>query len=183
LSIDYFCSNSKDFWYFWRKLGDTRQQEAIKLVNSPDTGDKKPAKSLKVRLRFDYRGEKNGGLFGRKTSEKVAEEMREHIAALLRNVPRRGISIEEINADLEIYTIYDEESGKEAAFAPLEILVNADRIEDIMGFIVRPEFRRIEVIHPEEIVLSNKGLERLLYKVNEELNEFTRALEKKLNSK
>jgi len=153
------------------------------LVGSPDNGDKKIAKALKVRLRFDYRGEKTGGLFGRKSSERVAVEMREHVAALLRNVPRRGITIEEINADLEVYTIYDEETGKEAAFAPLEILVNADKIEDIITFIMRPEFRRIEVIHPEEIKLSNLGLERLLYKVNEELGEFTRALEKKLNSR
>lgn len=153
------------------------------MGNTPDNNGKKTTKSLKVRLRFDYRGEKNGGLFGRKTSEKVAEEMREQVAALLRNVPKRGISIEDINADLEIYTIYDEEANREAAFAPLEILIKADRIEDIMGFIMRPEFRRIEVIHPEEIIMSNKSLERLLYKVNEELGDYTRNLEKKLNSR
>ena len=153
------------------------------MVNAPDNNDRKTAKSLKVRLRFDYRGEKNGGLFGRKTSEKAAEERREKVAALLRNVPRRGISIEDINADMEIYTIYDDETGREAAFAPLEILIKADRIEDIIGFIMRPEFRRIEVVHPEEIVMSNKGLERLLYKVNEELGDYTRNLEKKLGSR
>lgn len=153
------------------------------MINSPDNGDKRLVKSLKVRLRFDYRGEKNGGLFGRKSSEKVAEEMRDHVAALLRNVPRRGIVIEEINAGLDIYTIYDEETGKEAAYAPLEILICADRIEDILGFVMRPEFRRIEVITPEEIALSNKGLERLLYRVNEELGNFTRTLERKINSR
>lgn len=153
------------------------------MVNSPDKGDKNTAKSLKVRLRFDYRGEKSGGLFGRKTSEKVAEDLREHITALMRNVPRRGITIEEIDTNIEVYTIFDEETGRQAAYAPLEILVSADRIEDIIGLIMRPEFRRIEVMHPEETYLTNKDLERLLYKINEELNNFTQALEKKLNSK
>lgn len=153
------------------------------MANTPDDNDKKTTKSLKVRLRFDYRGEKGKGLFGRKTSEKVAEEMREQVAALLRNVPKRGISIEDINADLEIYSIFDDETGEEVAFAPLEILIKADKIEDIMGFIMRPEFRRIEVIYPEEIIMSNKNLERLLYKVNEELGDYTRNLEKKLNSR
>ena len=153
------------------------------MVNSPEDWDRKTPKPLKMRLRFDYRGEKSGGLFGRKTSEKVAEELREHIAALLRNVPRRGITIEEIDTNIEIYTILDDVTGKEEAYAPLQILVNADTIEDIIGFVMRPEFRRIEVISPEELALSNKVLERLLYKVNEELGHFTQVLEKKLNSK
>lgn len=153
------------------------------MANSLDNGLQKTVRSLKMRLRFDYKGERSGRLFGRKTSEKVAEDMRENIGALLRNVPRRGVTIEEINTDIEIYTIYDEETGRETAYAPLEIVVIADRIEDILNLIMRPEFRRIEVIHPEEIVLSNKGLERLLYKVNEELCYFTQVLENKLYNK
>lgn len=153
------------------------------MDNTPDSGYTKKARSLKVRLRFDYRGEKNGGLFNRKPSDKVAEELREQVASLLRNVPRRGIYIEEIDTTLEIYSIIDEETGNETAFAPLEMVAYADTIEDIIGFIMRPEFRTIEVLHPEDVSLSNKSLERLLYKVSEELGKFTQAMEKKLNSR
>jgi hypothetical protein len=155
------------------------------LIDLPEKSEKniyKP-KALKMRLRFDYRGEKSGGLFGRKNSENVAEDKREHVAALLRNVPRRGITIEEIDINHEVYTILDEETGNQAAYAPLEILVKADRIEDIMEFIMRPEFRRIEVLQPQEILLTDQDIERMLYKVNEELHNFTQILERRLNSK
>jgi hypothetical protein len=157
--------------------------EVRDLENIQDNHDKRLAKSLKVRLRFDYRGEKNGGLFSRKPSDKVAEEVRERIAALLRNVPRRGIFIEEIDTNLEIYQVIEEDTGKDVAFAPLEMVAYADSIEDIIGFIMRPEFRRIEVLYPDNITLSDKVLERLLYRVNEEFGSFTRALEKRLNSR
>ena len=82
-----------------------------------------------------------------------------------------------------MYTILDEETGNQAAYAPLEILVQADRIEDIMEFIMRPEFRRIEVLQPQEILLTDQDIERMLYKVNEELHNFTQILERRLNSK
>lgn len=151
------------------------------MACTPDV--EKMHKFLKVQIRFDYRGEKTGRLFGGKSTERIAQEARDHKAALLRNVPMRGILIEEIDTSLDVYTVFDEETGKEVAFAPLEMIIGADSIEDIMGFIMRPEFRRINIIHPVETALSNKDLERILYKVNEELANFTQALEKKLNSR
>ena len=57
-------------------------------------------------------------------------------------------------------------------------VTKADRIEDIMEFVMRPEFRRVEILHPEDIVLADKDLERLLYKVNEELRRFARFWKK-----
>ena len=85
------------------------------MINLPENDEKnantKKSKSLKVRLRFDYRGEKSGGLFGRKSGEIVAEDKREHVTALLRNVPRRGITIVEIDASHEIYTILMKKAG------------------------------------------------------------------------
>ncbi len=153
------------------------------MENTPTSGSTRQAKAFKIRLRFDYRGEKNGGLFNRKPSDKVAEEQREQVASLLRNVPRRGVYIEEIDTNLEIYKIIDEETGNETAFAPLEMIAYADSIEDIIGFVMRPEFRRVEILHPKDVSLTDKGIERLLYKVNEELGRFSQALEKKLNSR
>lgn len=152
------------------------------LATTPE-GSEKAEKGLRVHIRFDFKGEKSGRLFGGKSTSKMAEENRDHKAALLRNVPMRGVVIEEIDTSSEAYTVLDEETGREIAYAPLEMTATADSIEDVLSFVMRPEFRRIQIIHPEETVLSNKDLERLLYKVNEELNNFTQALEKKLNGR
>lgn len=143
----------------------------------------KNERSLKLRIRFDYRGEKAGRLFGGKSPDKIAEETREQKAALMRNVPKKGIYIEDIDMGTEVYTIYDEDTGKETAFAPLELTVTADTIEDIIRFIMCQEFRKIEFIEPEEIVFSNKDLERILYKMNEELNNFSAYLEKRMTER
>ena len=47
---------------------------------------------LRLKVRFDYRGEgKQGRLFSRwKEGEEVAEEIREQRAILLRNIPIQG---------------------------------------------------------------------------------------------
>lgn len=152
------------------------------LADLPERGEK-PEMTLRMQIRFDYKGEKTGRLFGGKNTERMAEETRDHRVAMLRNVPLRGILIEDIDTSAETYTVFDDETGKEVAYAPLELVICADNIEDVLGFVMRPEFRRIRIIHPMEMVLSNKDLERMLYKVNEELHNFTQALEKKLNNR
>ena len=139
--------------------------------------------TLNVRVRFDYRGEKAGKLFGGKNIEKAAEEIREQKAALLRNVPIKGIHINEIEMGTEVYTVYDESTGKESAYAPLEMTLTADSIEDVIRFIMREEFRKIEIIEPPQILFTNKDIERILFKMNEEFNNVLEALEKKLNSR
>ncbi len=87
---------------------------------------------------------------------------------LWRNVPLQGINVE--NMDLgEIYSVYDEESNEEIAYAPLELIVSADSLEDLLRFIIREEFRRIEILEPASILLNNREIERLLFKINEHL--------------
>lgn len=123
---------------------------------------------LKFKVRFDYKGKPRPArfFFGGKRTEDVAHEFREQQVALWRNVPLQGISIE--NMDLgEIYSVYDEEMDEEIAFAPLELLVWADSLEDLLRFVVREEFRRIEILEPGNIVLNSKETERLLFKMNE----------------
>ena len=123
---------------------------------------------LKFRVRFDYKGKPRPArfFFGGKRTENVAQELRDQQVALWKNVPLQGINIE--NMDLgEVYSVYDEEMDEEIAFAPLELIVSADSLEDLLRFVFREEFRRIEILEPGNLILSGKEIERLLFKMNE----------------
>lgn len=123
---------------------------------------------IKFRVRFDYRGKPKPARFffgGRKT-EDVAQEIREQQVALWRNLPLQGIHVEGIDPG-EIYSLYDEELDDEVSFAPLELVINADSIEDLLRFILREEFRRIEILEPSTLVLNNKEMEKMLFRINE----------------
>jgi len=141
-------------------------------------------KRLRLRVRFDYRGEgKQGKLFSRgKEGDEVAEEIREQKAILLRNIPIQGVHIEDIDTNGEIYIIYNEYTGREIAYAPVEFTLEADTIEDLIPFLLKDEFRKVQVISPEEISLDRHAVERIIYKINEELNTYRLYLERRLNS-
>lgn len=127
---------------------------------------------IKFRVRFDYRGKPRPARFffgGRKT-EDVAQETREQQVALWRNLPLQGIYVESIDLG-EIYSLYDEELDDEAAFAPLELVVYADTLEDLLRFIMREEFRRIAVIEPANLVLSSREMEKLFFRINETMQK------------
>jgi len=139
---------------------------------------------LHLKLRLDYKGEPQPRFFfGGKTGEKVAEEIREQKVALMRNVPFQGITINDIDMGIETYCVHDEISGDEVAFAPVNIELMADDLEDIIRFIVRDEFRKIDIIEPQEIILSKHDLERLIFKISEEMRTYRHSLEKKYVNK
>ena len=71
----------------------------------------------------------------------------------------------------EIYNVYDEALDDEVTFAPLEMIVYADSLEDMLHFIMREEFRRIEILEPHNIHLNNKDAENFLFKINEQLQQ------------
>ena len=142
----------------------------------------KSEKRMKVRARFDYRGEgKQGRVFARgKEGEQVAEEVREQKTIVLRNLPIQGVRIEEINIDSEIYTVRDEISNKDVAYAPVEVVLDTDSIEDLIPFLLRDEFRKIEVLAPDEIVLDKHEVERIIYRISEEMRNYQSFLERRL---
>lgn len=139
--------------------------------------------AIKIKIRFDYLGQgKTGRIFGKKSIEQNAEEIRQHKAALLRNVPSQGIRIEDIDMSSEVYTVFDEIGRKEIAYAPLIITVSADSIEDALKFSMKDEFRTIEVLEPENINLSRAEVERILLKANDELRNYKEYMLKKINN-
>lgn len=106
--------------------------------------------------------------------------MREQKVALLRNVPMQGIHIEDIDMSGDIYTVYDDFTGSAVGYAPVVITVSCDTLDDAMRFVMKEEFRKVEVLEPEEITLNKIEIERLLFHVNEELKAYKAYLEKKM---
>ncbi|MGF7185002.1 cystathionine beta-lyase family protein involved in aluminum resistance [Desulfitispora alkaliphila] len=137
--------------------------------------------NIKARIRLDYRGDLKSTkfFFSNKNTERAAEELREQKVNLLKNVPMQGITVEDIDLSTDVYTIFDEVTGAEAAFAPVQIIVDAISLEDLMQFVLKEEFRKIEIIEPQELDFGAKDVERLLYRTSSELNRLRINLERK----
>ena len=137
----------------------------------------------KVRLDFRSSGRPGRFLFGGKPTDKAAEEAREQQVAIFRNVPLQGIHIVDIDASIEVYTVYNEITNSDTAYAPLVLTIKADSLENIIRFITREDFRKIEILDPAFISLNHSDIERLLFKIHEEIKDFKSWLEKKYNLK
>ena len=138
---------------------------------------------VKVRLDFKGTGKPGRFLFGGKPTDKVAEEAREQHVAIFRNVPIQGIHIMDIDVSTEVYTVFDDLHNSEVAFAPLVLTIKADRLENVIRFIIRDDFRKIEILDPAFISLDHTDIERLFFRVHEETKEYRHRLEKKYNLK
>jgi len=134
---------------------------------------------LKIRLDCKSNGKPGRLLFGGKSSQKIAEELREQQLAIFKNVPMQGIQIVDIDVSTDIYTVYDEVENTNTAYAPMILTVKADNLEYIIRFITREDFRKIEILDPASITLSHYELERLLFRINEEVRESVSRVEKK----
>ena len=113
----------------------------------------------------------------------MAEEIREQKAILLRNLPIQGVRIEELNTEIEVYTVRDEATNREVAYAPIEFIMETDSIEDLIPLLLREEFRKIEVVGPNEIVLEKHEVERIIYRISEEMRNYQLLLERRLLSR
>ena len=145
-------------------------------------GDEIVQSKIRFKVRFDYRGEYKPGkfLFGGKPVEQVAQETREEQLALLKNIPVQGISFIDCDISQEPYVVYDEALGEKVAYAPCEITMHADSIEDIIRFVMREEFRKLEILEPPQMFITNKDLERILFRMSEELKNQLMLLSRKI---
>jgi len=134
---------------------------------------------LKLRIRLDFRAEEKSGrfFFGGKTSEAMAQAVREQQMGLLKHVPLQGISFEDVDASLDIYVVNegDQRNKKEAAYAPLIITLKAEHLEDVFPLLFRPEFKKVEVLEPSNVSMERMDLERLLYMM---FNSFKQEIKK-----
>jgi hypothetical protein len=125
---------------------------------------------IRARVRFDYRGKARPSrfFFGGKAATETAEDLRQQQEALWRNVPVQGLFVENIERG-EIYTVFDEESEGEVAFAPLEMTVQAEAPADLIRFAARDEFRYLRILEPERLTLSGQDMERIFYQAHEQM--------------
>lgn len=138
---------------------------------------------IRVRIRVDYRGESRSGrfFFGGKSKEQVAETMREQQVALLRNVPMQGILIEDVDLSIDVYAV-SEANGRhthEVAYAPIILTLRIENLDDVLPFLIKPEFRKIEFLSPETISLHRLDMERLLFRLSQTFQQEIRILEQK----
>jgi hypothetical protein len=152
-------------------------------IKSLRTGVDVILSAIKVKMRFDYPGQAKGNkFFGSKSPEQLAEETRQHKISMMRNVPMQGIHIEDIDMSQDIYSLVDEISGKKVAYAPVAITFLVDGIEDVIKFVVKEEFRTVEIIEPELLRLSNSDMEKLLFKVSQDLSEYRDYILRKVDN-
>lgn len=140
-------------------------------------------KGIRLKIRLDFKGSKKQGklFFGGKPIEKMAEEAREQNVSIFRNIPLQGIKIMDIDIGTDVYTVYDTLSNAEIAFAPVILDVLADSLESTMELIAREEFRTVEIISPNSLSLSKFDMERILFKISEEMKNYSSLLERKYN--
>ena|GEM_PF-171210 len=159
-------------------------ERGTKMVKTR-VGDEMVNSIIRVKIRLDYKGMHKPGrfFFGGKNTEDVAEEVRNQQVGMLRNVPLQGIIIEEVDMSGDVYTVFDEIINTHVAYAPVVLTISSDSMEDIVRFIAREEFRKVEILEPENMVMNKIDIERVLFKFSEELRGYRLHLERKYNSR
>jgi hypothetical protein len=144
------------------------KQVSLEECRRSEEREPQPAR-IRARVRFDYRGKARPSrfFFGGKGTEEAALDLRQQQAALWRNVPLQGITVEDMEMG-EIYTVHDEDLDDEVAFAPLELEVWADALCFLVRFSVRDEFRRIKIMEPSKLSLSVHDMEQVFFEVHEQ---------------
>jgi hypothetical protein len=157
----------------------------ILLSNSQAADSTVDRDGILIKVRLDFKGNGRPGrfLFGGKPMDKAAEESREQQIAIFRNVPLQGMQIMDIDVSSDVYSVYDDLNNNETAYAPLILTIKADALENVIRFIARDDFRKIEILDPAFISLNHSEIERLLFKVHEEMKESRSRLEKKYHLK
>ncbi|MFZ5632710.1 MAG: hypothetical protein ACOY40_07655 [Bacillota bacterium] len=150
------------------------------------TGQNTPHdRTIRAKIRLDFKGTaKPGRLFFKgKSIERLAEEAREHNVAVFRNIPLQGVYILDVDMGTEVYTVYDDVNNTDTAYAPVVLDVAADSVEDLLKLVAREDFRKIEVVSPGELSLGKVEVERLLFRMAEEIKLYRTNLERKYNIK
>jgi len=144
-------------------------------------GDEVLTEPIRVRIRLDYRGEAQSArfFFGSRSQVEMAEEVREQQVALLRNVPLQGIFIENIDLSTDIYLVTETERRKlqKIAYAPVILTLRLENVDDLIPLLLKPEFRKIEFLSPENVTTHRLDMERLLFRVSQAYQQELKALQ------
>ncbi len=129
--------------------------------------------TVKAKIRFDYKAEPKGRrfLWQHHDLQETARELRTQRASLLKNLPFQGLHVTELDLEQDVYLVADAQSQREVAYAPVEMTVEAESLEDLMQLTLCEEFRKIKVVEPSELRLSTVDVERLLFRVTSEYRD------------
>jgi hypothetical protein len=100
---------------------------------------------------------------------------------MLKNVPLQGVVLEDVDYSLEVYSV-DELTGRrqqEAAYAPVLLTLRVENIEDLLPLLLKSEFRKIEVLSPDNINIHRLDLERLFFGLSQTYQQEIRTIEQK----
>ena len=138
---------------------------------------------IRVKIRLDFKGEGKSGrfLFGGKSREEIAEQVREQEVALLRNVPLQGIFLEEIDLSMDLYIVSESDGRKkrEVAYAPVILTLRLENLDELLPLVLKPEFRRIEFLSPETLSIHRLDVERLFFRLSQSLQDEIKKVEQK----
>jgi len=136
---------------------------------------------IRVKIRLDFKGEGKSGrfLFGGKSREEIAEQVREQEVAMLRNVPLQGIFLEDIDLSLDLYIVSESDGRKkrEVAYAPVLLTLRLENLDDLLPLILKSEFRKIEFLSPESLAIHRLDVERLFFRMSQCLQEEIKKVE------
>jgi len=154
-------------------VGGIGRTGGLQTVMDKETGIQK----LHFRVRFEYRFiDRSFRLFRKlKDLKQEAAAIRRKKADALQQAPKKGIDILEVDPN---YTVYlKEEEGQMIAYAPVEVLFDAESLEDAVSFLMSEDFVNVELIFPDHIALSPREFERFIEKINDELKNYRTCLE------
>ncbi len=172
-----------ELFYDELKIKIVLYKETRRAMMKIRIGNELLTEHVRVRIRVDYRGESRSGrfFFGGKSKEQMAESMREQQVALLRNVPLQGIFIEDVDLSLDVYSVNegDGRRTREVAYAPIILTLRIENLDDLLPLLIKPEFRKIEFLSPENISLHRLDMERLLFRISQAFQQEIKQLEQK----
>lgn len=154
-------------------VGGIGRTGGLQTVMDKETGIQK----LHFRVRFEYRFiDRSFRLFRKlKDLKQEAAAIRRKKADALQQAPKKGIDILEVDPN---YTVYlKEEEGQMIAYAPVEVLFDAESLEDAVSFLMSEDFVNVELIFPDHVALSPREFERFIEKINDELKNYRTCLE------
>lgn len=112
-----------------------------------ETGTQK----LHFRVRFEYKVlAQPFGLFRkRRDIKQEAAAKRRKKAVALQQIPLKGIDILKVDPYYKVYL--KEEQGQKMAYAPVEVLFDADSLEDAIPFLMSKDFSNVELMYPDHV--------------------------------
>ncbi|MDA8337467.1 MAG: hypothetical protein M0Z41_21185 [Peptococcaceae bacterium] len=138
---------------------------------------------IRVRLRLDIKENKRKTRLSRSSVEKRVGYRRDEQVISLQYNAFQGVEIEDIDSSGDVYLVDDQQTKTETAYAPLTIVMKITSLHDALPFIIRDDFRKIEVLEPADYWVNGREIETLFFRMSEEFVKHRQYMEDQLKKK